>query len=155
MMRMTWSWLKWMNKKKEGLPQTHFSAVHVFMNIKSEHLKGRSEPWFRDSIKSQAFLLHEFQLSKTGLLCALPRVLFRCCLHCSLTFKVKSKLTLKPQNIHYIIIKFLSDPGVPGVRSMGPDLTKWLQHYVEIWLMWLWLMRIATQYQLMMSIGPS
>ena len=26
---------------------------------------------------------------------------------------------------------FLSDPGVPGVRSMGPDVTQWLQDYVQ------------------------
>ena len=25
--------------------------------------------------------------------------------------------------------RFLSDPGVPGVRSMGPDVSKWLQDY--------------------------
>ena len=25
---------------------------------------------------------------------------------------------------------FLSDPGVPGVRSMGPDLSPYLQDYV-------------------------
>ena len=24
---------------------------------------------------------------------------------------------------------FLSDPGVPGVRSMGPDVRQWLQDY--------------------------
>ena len=46
---------------------------------------------------------------------------------------------------------FLSDPGVPGVLSMGPDVRQW--HYVLTWLMWLWLKRIATQYQLTMSIG--
>ena len=42
---------------------------------------------------------HELQLSKTGLLFALHRVLFHFCLHSSLTFKV----TVKPQNIHNII----------------------------------------------------
>ena len=26
---------------------------------------------------------------------------------------------------------FLSDPGVPGVRSMGPDVSNWLQDYVQ------------------------
>ena len=26
--------------------------------------------------------------------------------------------------------KFLSDPGVPGVRSMGPDVSPYLQDYV-------------------------
>ena len=26
---------------------------------------------------------------------------------------------------------FLSDPGVPGVRSMGPDLSNSLREYVE------------------------
>ena len=26
---------------------------------------------------------------------------------------------------------FLSDPGVPGVRSMGPDVSKSLREYVE------------------------
>ena len=31
-----------------------------------------------------------------------------------------------PQNMH---TPFLSDPGVPGVRSMGPDLSKSLQDY--------------------------
>ena len=27
--------------------------------------------------------------------------------------------------------QFLSDPGVPGVRSMGPDLSKSVRDYVE------------------------
>ena len=48
---------------------------------------------------------------------------------------------------------FLSDPGEPGVRSMGPDVRHWVQHHVETWLMWLWLMKIPTQYQLIMPIG--
>ena len=26
---------------------------------------------------------------------------------------------------------FLSDPGVPGVRSMGPDVTKWVSEWVR------------------------
>ena len=39
---------------------------------------------------------------------------------------------------------YLSDPGVPGVRSMGPDVSKWVDLLLT-YLMWLWLMRIATQ----------
>ena len=27
-------------------------------------------------------------------------------------------------------VMFLSDPGVPGVRSMGPDVTKWVSNVV-------------------------
>ena len=44
---------------------------------------------------------------------------------------------------------FLSDPGVPGVRSMGPVLWNWLTEsktFVQTKLMWLWLMKIQTQY---------
>ena len=26
---------------------------------------------------------------------------------------------------------FLSDPGVPGVRSMGPDVRQWVQDYLQ------------------------
>ena len=26
---------------------------------------------------------------------------------------------------------FLSDPGVPGVRSVGPDVSEYIQHYVQ------------------------
>ena len=50
---------------------------------------------------------------------------------------------------------FLSDPGVPGVRSMGPDVTHSLTDYLQTELMRLWLMMSATQYQLMMSIRQS
>ena len=31
----------------------------------------------------------------------------------------------------YDILAFLSDPGVPGVRSMGPDVSKSVQDYVQ------------------------
>ena len=44
---------------------------------------------------------------------------------------------------------FLSDPGVPGVRSMGPVVFHWLTDwftFVQTKLMWLWVMKIRTQY---------
>ena len=31
---------------------------------------------------------------------------------------------------HQLQLQFLSDPGVPGVRSMGPDVTKWVRDIV-------------------------
>ena len=30
-----------------------------------------------------------------------------------------------------VFVDFLSDPGVPGVRSMGPDVSNSVQDYVE------------------------
>ena len=33
--------------------------------------------------------------------------------------------------VYVIVFVFLSDPGVPGVRSMGPDVTHSVQDYVE------------------------
>ena len=43
---------------------------------------------------------------------------------------------------------FLPDPGVSGVRSMGPNVGNSLhpRAFVETLLMWLWLIIIATQY---------
>ena len=55
---------------------------------------------------------------------------------------------------------FLSDPGKPGVRSLGPDVCPSVRlsvcPYTLLrlnWYMWLWLMKIPSQYQLIMSIG--
>ena len=44
---------------------------------------------------------------------------------------------------------FLSDPGVPGVRSMGPVVSHKLSEWgtlLQTKLMWLWVMKIWTQY---------
>ena len=45
-------------------------------------------------------------------------------------------------------LMFLPDPGVSGVRSMGPGLSNSVhtRPLVETLLMWLWLMMITTQY---------
>ena len=43
-------------------------------------------------------------------------------------------------------INFLPDPGVSGVRSMGPGVSIYVQELCETLLMWLWLMMISTQY---------
>ena len=65
-----------------------------------------------------------------------------------------SQIDCKQYTFHRIQIKyFSSDPGVPGIQSMGPDVRPSVHHNFQTQLMWLWLMRIATQYQLMMSIG--
>ena len=45
-----------------------------------------------------------------------------------------------------ILSHFLSDPGVPGVRSMGPVVSHKLSYLVQTKLMWLWVMKIRTQY---------
>ena len=44
------------------------------------------------------------------------------------------------------ILYFLSDPGIPGVRSMGPGVWNWLTDVFETLLSWLCLMKIPTQY---------
>ena len=53
------------------------------------------------------------------------------------------------------ICPFLSDPGVPGVRSMGSSLSNKLREVLQTYLMWLWLMNIQAQYKLIMPIGHS
>ena len=60
----------------------------------------------------------------------------------------------------FLFLFFLSDPGVLGVRSMGPDVCLWLielvsEPIVETYLMWVWFIKIPTQYQLIMQIGHS
>ena len=53
---------------------------------------------------------------------------------------------------NYIFLDFLPDPGVSGVRSIGPGVCTSLRiralpkPLVETLLMWLWLMMIPTQY---------
>ena len=44
------------------------------------------------------------------------------------------------------LMKFLPDPGVSGVRSMGPGVSNSLQDHFETLLVWLWLMMIPSQY---------
>ena len=41
---------------------------------------------------------------------------------------------------------FLPDPGVPGVRSMGPGVCLYVRQIFETLLMLLWLMILPTQY---------
>ena len=44
------------------------------------------------------------------------------------------------------LMKFLPDPGVSGVRSLGPGVSTSLQDLFETLLVWLWLMMIPSQY---------
>ena len=53
-------------------------------------------------------------------------------------------LTVPPFMVR--VLWFLPDPGVSGVRSMGPGVSNYIQDLLETLLMWLWLMMIPTQY---------
>ena len=71
-------------------------------------------------------------------------------LWCTIVLVALQDKTLHCRPMICVFVNLLPDPGVSGVRSMGPGVctslrTRTLWKFVESLLMWLWLMMIPTQ----------
>ena len=90
-------------------------------------------PSVRPSVAFKEGLLQcSFPASVLGRIwCSFSYILFG--IFSSSPFAQSQSLRLKvwEQTFKMFLLVFLSDPGVPGVRSMGPVLSNWLSDFVE------------------------